>query len=252
MVVEILDLQSPKIKVSRAKTILGEVQHCIDDFLSSTPCDLLRGPHEETPGEHVILVKVGDDIPQSIPAMVGDVIHNARSALDHVACCLASQNGARNTNGVSFPFSRIGKDHLQEVAKNKIKKLSKDAQEAVLDLQPYRGGNHPLWILHELDLIDKHRALLMCGVVTSRFHGEFSSDYPIKMSLPPIYGSLKEGIHLFTIPEDAEFNQKLQVDINVGFNELVELQGQPVIAILNDSIKLVESIISSFEARFFS
>jgi hypothetical protein len=112
-------------------------------------------------------------IPESLPLLIGDGIHNLRSALDHLACELVElTTPATSTlghSGVQFPIlaSRPEGKRDQRRFLRMLEKMPPAARREIMRVQPYRDGDearyHPLWILNQLDIIDKHRQITIIG-----------------------------------------------------------------------------------------
>ncbi|MGN7187382.1 hypothetical protein [Microbacterium enclense] len=100
--------------------------------------------------------------PLVIAVMFGEILHNLRSSLDHVARLLVLADGAipvdKPPHATTFPI-------LLRPPKNELTifpRVRSEALAAVESLQPYRSGDgerHPLWRLNQLNNIDKHRLL---------------------------------------------------------------------------------------------
>jgi hypothetical protein len=143
-------------------------------------------------GKGVLTAFVTAEQPPRDPVslLIGDVLHNLRSALDLLAFALASaytkplpeEFAERSEFPIFGDEDRegnrgIGSTRFHERTKKglptarsglaKIAGWHPDAQAAVERLQPYQRGNEfrsdPLWLLHELDRVSKHR-LLHAGV----------------------------------------------------------------------------------------
>ena len=92
-------------------------------------------------------------------AIAGDCVHNLRSALDYLACQLVRISGNEPTSNTSFPLWRDRSRLLHGVRS--------DILQVIRSVQPYHRGNRigeRLWMLRQLDNIDKHRQLLMAAV----------------------------------------------------------------------------------------
>ena len=109
--------------------------------------------------------------------MIGDAVQNFRAALDHAVYALAERQLGRIApefeEAIMFPIighqnskgePRDGAIIFADQWKRRLKFLSDDARKAIQYEQPYyhdrpRDGYrfHPLWVLHELSRIDKHR-----------------------------------------------------------------------------------------------
>lgn len=96
--------------------------------------------------------------------MVGDSVQNMRAALDHCTWALSSREVRnRRPNEIEFPIF----DSRAKYSSGKAKRLRgvPDEAVAIIDtLQPSAYGNqnphfHPLWLLHDLARIDRHRQI---------------------------------------------------------------------------------------------
>jgi hypothetical protein len=103
--------------------------------------------------------------------IAGDCAHNLRSALDHVAWECASRHG-EPPDGTEYPIFRDKARYLAERgAERKIAGIKDPAIRTLIEeSQPWKrtseesdrdprgpADRNPLWILHELDRVDKHR-----------------------------------------------------------------------------------------------
>jgi hypothetical protein len=100
-------------------------------------------------------------LPDVLPLVVGDALHNLRDSLDHVIFTLSQKNPAMATpkdeESPQFPIHDIATD----IHDRSIKFLGWQASAEVCDLapDPARRPNlqHPLWLLHALNNREKHR-----------------------------------------------------------------------------------------------
>jgi hypothetical protein len=101
------------------------------------------------------------DIPDEIPRMAGDAMHNVRSALDHVACACVIANGSTVEKQHAFPIysARPVGDRLRSFNRT-VEGMAKGHIEAIKRLQPYENPHTPearkLIALTLLDNTDKH------------------------------------------------------------------------------------------------
>ena len=240
-------LHSAKLKAKRATELYEELQNAINNYYEESYPDLLRAPNPENDSEHVLLAKTPAAIPENIPLVAGDVIHNMRSALDHAIYEIAGGDG-KNMRNIYFPFGKSldsFKNNLNNLNK-KSSNLSDNVKSFLLELKPYKGGNDVLYTLHELDIMDKHRMLVIVDVISNQFHGQFSCDHPIKISTE-LLGSLHQGIHIFTIPANATFEQNIQLSYALSFGEIHSIKHQPMIDVLQQQLETTRDIIKEIE-----
>jgi hypothetical protein len=151
---------APKIKIERARTVLAELSRAIDTFLNTNPATVrveIREPKSNRPQAFFHWDARG--APEMIGAIIGDIIHNLRSALDLTACELA-RAASESDKGVYFPFCDRP-DALEKAIKDKrFHKAGPEAVALLRQLQPYREGNAALRAIHDLDIQDKHQMLI--------------------------------------------------------------------------------------------
>jgi hypothetical protein len=114
--------------------------------------------------------------PYPISVLIGDVLHNLRSALDHLAyalaCAYTKPLPQEMANSSEFPIFRdeaVFRERSRSGAPTKRSGLHKirawhpEAQALVERHQPYHaeqgGALHPLLLVHDLDRISKHRLI---------------------------------------------------------------------------------------------
>jgi hypothetical protein len=107
-----------------------------------------------------------------VGVVVGDIVHNARSCLDHLVYELSRPlDGGEPPGGTEFPIFLNGREFKakgRSGGRFKIRAVRRGAKGVVERFQPYHRRKDPdlflLWQLHELSKIDKHRVV---HVVTS-------------------------------------------------------------------------------------
>lgn len=142
-------------KLTRAKEHIGAWEASIAEYLAGEwyTCTLAQA----TDGRPTLRMVI-HGAPRNYEVILGDALHNMRSALDLMAVELVRINGG-NERGVKFPFSDIAAEMEQAIKSAKFHRASLAAQNLVRALQPYNGGNDVLRALHDLDVEDKHRRI---------------------------------------------------------------------------------------------
>jgi hypothetical protein len=101
-------------------------------------------------------------IPIRFSILAGEVIHHFRSCLDHIAWQLAMPI-ARRDHPTQIEFPVCAEESKAASSKRKIEMIaSPDARNLIRSLQPYLRPdplNCPIWVIHDLDRIFKHREL---------------------------------------------------------------------------------------------
>lgn len=154
-------------KFERGKKHLADLQRAIPALGQLQPYSIFEDLETE-PGACIFRLRYNDPIPTDIGLMIGDCLHNFRAALDHVIFAL-SRPRIENPKESGFPIC-VARDQFDGPAGkrrgpsgvSKIKHCPPSARPVILRHQPYRRMDgtetgHPLWLLNELENIDKHR-----------------------------------------------------------------------------------------------
>ena len=146
----------PHQKLRRAAVHIKALESAIADFFQTQwfTCDFGREPDGQY---HLNVVVHGS--PLGFGEIVGDAVHNLRSALDLLAVEVVGRNGG-NTKGVYFPFADSAEALEQMIKRRNFHRASNADVSILMELKPYSGGHPLLRALHDLDIQDKHHSLI--------------------------------------------------------------------------------------------
>ena len=153
---------SAHLKLNRANDVITELERLLAEHLKENPIqsEFTGGREADDGGPNWASGKVSFPIaPPQSAVLVGDIIHNMRTALDHMASELARLNGKPDKN-VYFPFAENASGLEEQIRNRKFNLCGKDAVNLLRTFKPYRGGNEALRSIHDLDILDKHRSLI--------------------------------------------------------------------------------------------
>lgn len=130
-------------------------------------------------GKQLVHIRFPEAVPAEFRLIIGDCLHNLRSALDNLAYELAVRH--HGSSPLPDPFDRRSefpifgdREWTVRELRNKIGCIHPRAQAIIKRLQPHNRGDKfasdPLWKLHELSNIDKHRAPHITQVAVSAWH----------------------------------------------------------------------------------
>jgi len=164
-------LDGPVAKVRRANFHYTEVVEAWDKLARSyyTRPDAYTVEIRDNGCKHVY--RAGPHFPSIDPdwgLVLGDAIHNLRSALDHLAWQLVIANGGT-------PHDGMGGTQFPVVEKPKQIAISGgiDAQalQIIDDVQPYHGTSdgQNLLLLNKLDIMDKHHFAIVTAMVAGNW-----------------------------------------------------------------------------------
>ncbi len=209
---------------------------------------------------------ITEQIPSKLSLISGDAINNLRSALDHLAYQFALLNGitdAKKLRQVQFPICESLKEY-EALLPGKIKQLGKTAVEAISLYKPYHGGNETLWLLGQLNNIDKHRLLVTVetifdkiGIIVDWDHARgYLPDLPSKFTGETVQwinvrGSKDAEVFRLVKPQnpllysegDSTNDQNFQITFEIAFAEPGIPQRETVIETLQGMRDLVAEIV---------
>jgi hypothetical protein len=100
------------------------------------------------------------------------MINEMRAILDALACTLAVRDGAENVTLTYFPTGKDQETFESKSVQQKVRHLSEQDRQIIVDLKPYRGGNDMLYALHSSDIRKHQRLIVMASVVAGTTLGK--------------------------------------------------------------------------------
>jgi hypothetical protein len=249
-------------KLERAKKHVEDLNVALIAFWDAEPY-VIRFEDDPNTRERTYYVLSVQDLPPEIVTIVGDALHNLRSALDHLAYQLVVAAGGKPDINTAFPIAKSFESYMSPKGRLKVKGMRQDAIKAIDAHKPYKGGNDTLWHLHELNNIEKHRLLITaCSTnrarsmtpseradVTKIFVGSQPND-PIPefrgmlKAVTPV--PLKAGDKLLTVPQ-YELEQYIHFHFDLLSNEPGVIDRKPLVEALHQMTQLVGKIILEFD-----
>lgn len=240
--------EDARMKIERGRQHIKDFESQATEYLSRDPWACLL-VYDGAIGRHAIISAGREPIPRSLSAVFGDAVHNLRTSLDLVANDLVAING-NVPHKVYFPFAQQASG-LETQIKSKISGASDHAKDMIRALKPYPGGNEPLRALHDLDISDKHIAVIQASASMS------TGPLPFKQASP---GKFK--CDFAAIPVDASdtsaFAPHIHQDniqiigrvagsvIDLVIGKGFPMEGQSAVSALDKIADTVEGIAETF------
>lgn len=250
-------------KINRANQHLGDLKRTVADFLGQNPYKI-SAKHDPVKQQVTYYVAHIEPPPEALATITGDVLHNLRCALDHLAqqLYLAGSPGRVGFRDMtSFPIAKSAKAFKKDIG-GKIEGMRKDAIDAIRAMEPYKGGKgDALWTLHRLNNIDKHRLLV---AVVARFQGvdlgpAMARDMSkiLGKSVPQMeaffsvtpksgFRPMEVGDELLTEAGDAKPHKDFKFKILVALYEPGVVEGEPLVETVEGLANLVSHIVTDF------
>jgi hypothetical protein len=226
-------------------------------YINSSPYRL-QTKSDTGDGKPGVVFEVTKEPPIYLAAIVGDVVHNLRAALDYIAHELTIRNGAKPTRRTQFPIGLTEDDFLnQAITLKKFNTVSIDALKIASAFQPYRLDEdkrtaHFLWQLAKLSNMDKHHTLALAAVGTQV---SASFTHPDGRT---VYSEFKDAlVHdrtvVATMPADflhPKIKTNLKGTTRIGFMDAPLTDHEPVGVLQNIREFVGQLMLPAFEPFF--
>ena len=248
-------LRDARMKLQRAEEHFGEFLHEQAAFLQRNPYRMLR-EHDLGRGEGYFLwrAKIVESPPyEKWASLIGECAHALRAALDHTAYAVVNRKELV-TEKSAFPIlddpGKWNTAHPRD-----LPGVAPEVLAEVELLQPYNGGqdDDPLWIVHLLDIIDKHRRL---NLVDSTLHGTQWGVYNGRLTeVDNRLGAFVDGavvgrFKFVPDPADPRMHMKTEFAFGISVAQGEPGEGREALNLLEDLRSYVGGAIARFEPFF--
>lgn len=202
------------------------------------------------------------EIPPVWALLVGDVMHNLRSALDHAVFELSDTDGVVSINRIEFPIFE-NEDEYNNGCKQKLKYLPIDFHQVIYDCQPFNQrrtqNNSPIvpvtFAIHRLNIIDKHRQLHLMHLNLTHANTlvlRTITPHHFGMPMPILHDGAILGEWQPTIHDDEDDLQFMCSSDIVLSGTDSELDNQRVLHVCTRCIAGVKTVLNRLEAVSYS
>ncbi|WP_058185270.1 hypothetical protein [Terracidiphilus gabretensis] len=150
-----------RLKIERAKKHINDLNRLFGDFVNDNTY-LVFIDHDPNGGDDLLKVKGTKNLTDSFVLVLGDALHNLRTALDYAINEIEFIIGNKRTKYTKFPIHDTKDGLVVAINGGLKKKVPEQVIDCIVDIiQPYKRGNgDAIWCLDELDIEDKHRLLI--------------------------------------------------------------------------------------------
>lgn len=236
-----------------------------------------RSDRDLTNDEHAFVFEEGPKIRLQLGVVIGDIVHNARSALDALVYELVISNQGKPHRVHQFPILDSPDDWTEKVAsppKNRRGMLDsvKPAHVTTIQgLQPYSptAGKSRLAMLRDFSNTDKHRlvhtgvygqsaAPVFSATATAPSGAQYVAQVQVLRS-HPVRQPIEDGTELAAVRFDFNFPggttpDNLKVDVGADLKMLARF-GEPgeewaTVRDFGEAVAEARAIVTSFSAAF--
>ena len=260
------------VKVDRAYKHIIDLQNDVVRFQFSRRGDDIFHKDNLQTQERTFYVRSLTKIPIEFSALVGDILQNLRTSLDHLAWHLVSNSPvtpkARDRD-IYFPIFETASEYRAGKMK-KIEGMTAAAIQAIDAVEPYYrpdgigiGQGVALFWIHELNKLDKHRLLIPVWEDMTSHTMPKSQLAKMEPTLRAAFGDkwdktlivakrqsgpLEDGSELCTLPI-AEVQDEMQFRFQIAFGEPKWVRGKEILSSLINMHRIVRGIIEDFDSK---
>jgi len=233
-------MESWRLKLDRAERHLNDLDNEIARYAQTNPYIAARQAHCDRHSNcwrYTLQVRREPDITLSL--ILGDAVHNMRSAIDHLAVAISDP---KHRKTASFPCFTVDPDQfpvdhkLRKAFNRATAGMSAKALAQVKLCQPYQEADpvdrrrHSLSVISQLDRIDKHREIVVfsSGLLNAGSQ-TVVRDQTMTQAIP-VHGLAINGTELahfgdFFIPplQESEVHVEIRgtpaISVDIGLNE---------------------------------
>jgi hypothetical protein len=244
------------MKLQRAEEHFGQLDLEHRSFLKRNPYRMLR--ERDLPageGHFVWRAKVVEHPPyEKWASLVGECAHSLRAALEHTAYALVNTQ-TFVSDKTAFPILDDGAK-WQGSHPRDLPRVPQEVLAEVERLQPYNAPKlkaDPLWIVNQLDIIDKHRRLNLVNTTLEGTHWE-GVHGTLTVKAGPI-GAFYDGavvgrFELVPDPPDPRMQMSTSFEFGIAIAMDEPGEGQSALGLLEDLRAYVGGVVALF-GRYF-
>ena len=233
-------------KTNRAREVLEQLKTA-EQELASPPH--LAAEFKEEGEWHVLRITHLVPPLSRVSCVVGDVIHNIRCALDHLACLVVQECGHEVTKRTQFPITQSA-EKFEEAISSQLPGINTTYRNFIRGLQPFASQDPPsrLEVVHRLDIKDKHKSLVLSAVLPR--HVEYQARGPTgaiveavgpdSMPFPLVIGTELIRLKLAPRVKLSHLDLNVRLGAHLGFLEDGSEHGEHVVMWLYETVRYVE------------
>lgn len=266
------DLSGIRKKIERADQHILSLTAETHRFRDRCRCKVVEQFDSQTRTHAFFISGKPPEIKDWVAIIAGEAAHHLRSVLDHLVYQLAIHEADRTGHRISKSTQRGFPVCIQEPTTEKAKSrfagkvqgLSATAITSIQQLQPYKlplaeRKDYALTVLHELNVIDKHRLLLVVAAALNIVSYSFGTKSPgvgeIDVFDPRnfrAFMALEDGAQVGHYTGNANMHVDIKTTFDIAFPQIGLSEFQSVVPRLQQLRDFVVRIVDTFETRFFT
>lgn len=238
--------QTAQLKIKRADRHIQELESALTAFLDTNPYTLRIKENPKT--GHIFVNLQAHSLPETVPLILGDAIHNLRVAIELLINQIITNAGG--SKGAKITFRETREEFSTLRSQGEIHRTNPDLWHFIIDtIEPHKGGKFAAWELNKLDVGDKHHLIIPVLLVTSiqDVVVEDSNKNFVHFANVVVCDDQITGL-VRTAAEKVEIKQHGNPTIAVVFADGEIFEGQPIIPTLLQLSQLTSEAVETIRS----
>lgn len=233
--------ESARLKIERAESQARNLYDQATEFFFTReePSYRIEFERDTDPRKWRAIFRLLKKPPDDWPILLGEIVHNLRSALDHLVYeASALDEDGMPLKGTEYPIF-MDEKLFRDRGLWRIRGLNDATRAFVVKYQPFAHSDPKvipyLWLLQQLSNTDKHRLLNIVAFphevagfrlfYARRNNKPLTRDHVVSRILRPKGVPLKDGAEYFAfwtkkaLPADTQVDMNTQITVNVTFGD---------------------------------
>jgi hypothetical protein len=238
-----------RLKITRANEHIHDLDRMLDSFLRT---DFYKfGLHQDPKTGECFLECSTTPMPERVPLILGDALHNLRTSLDFVATEIA-RKADQPTPFTKFPFRKTKQEVLAAIKGGSMRAAPAPVISTIVEqIRPYKGGDDFLYALHVLDIIDKHHLIVPTVSIITVCNVDLDWGNGMHMERCTFIVEAGNRIRFGGGPlDDLRIQSKGNAVAEIKFGQGVPIEMQPVVPTLRRLSTLVSGCVDALAEAY--
>jgi hypothetical protein len=256
-------LRGTQLKIERARKHFDDLIRSINSYVDDKSAYSIELEMDREKGVHTFRLRIHRAPPlEEWSLLIGDCLHNLRSALDHLFWALIRikhpDGIIKNASKAKFPITRDAA-YFNSWRKNLEDWLGPAVTKMIENMQPYQGlgpSRNGLLFLHQRDIEDKHKLLLPLLWITEEFQfkykfcgSDFSPRVHREFHAPKPQG---EAVLVTITVDPPDAIEELYYDLSLGVLFDTDPVAHLVVSSIHGLFEVVGWVLADFAPLFDS
>ncbi len=242
-----------RLKIERAKKHIRDLGSISVREIEPHSHTILVETDLET-GKDSLKPELNNAVPGEVMCVVGDAMHNLRTALDFIANDIEFATTGERSSHTKFPVCNTRDELVAAINGGFAHKAPQRIRDFIVDVvQPYEEGDGQLiWALHRLDIEDKHRLLISYQQFQWIRGIHYKDEGGDVFEVPEWYATAESTPRFPTGKRKVEVTDKGHASVSIVFAHGLPLGGKHIFPTLNNLAAFVDRTIFGIEREFLA